>query len=97
MSLKWESFADENFKFKLNSWYGTSTFALEIHVARPCFLHAGIFYHALYNSMFVTVCYFHAAKIFSWICRDKGRGAWDSFPVKSSLIRPAKMFFPKNS
>ncbi len=58
MSLKWESFADESFKFKEISWYSTTTYALDIHVARPCL------FLLLNFSMFVTVCYLNTAEIF---------------------------------
>jgi hypothetical protein len=42
MSLKWESFANESFKFTYRSqdW----TYALDINVACPCHVHKGFFY-----------------------------------------------------
>jgi hypothetical protein len=42
MLLKWKSFADESIKFKKSNWVVTTTNALDIHVAKPCLVHAGI-------------------------------------------------------
>jgi hypothetical protein len=40
MALKWETFPDESIKYKLSSRYGTTTYALDIHVSRPCLIRA---------------------------------------------------------
>jgi hypothetical protein len=47
MSLKWESFPDESLKFNVegSSQYGTTTYALDIHVARLCLIRAGILFY----------------------------------------------------
>jgi hypothetical protein len=54
MELKWESFAEENFKYKWSGQYGTTSYALDIQVSRPCLARAGIFIILNY-SMFVTL------------------------------------------
>jgi hypothetical protein len=74
MSLKWDSFSEESFKFELNSGCSTTTFAMDIHVAKPCLVHAGIllfsatqycrYFTILCNSMFLIVCYLNAVEIF---------------------------------
>jgi hypothetical protein len=36
---------------------------MDIYVARPCLVHATVFYYPLHNSMFVTIRFFNAANL----------------------------------
>ncbi len=53
MWLKLESFADESFKFKQSSQYGTHTCAPDIHVVSPYLVNTSIYYFFLPNLFFI--------------------------------------------
>jgi hypothetical protein len=69
-----ESFADESFKFKYSSQYNNLHYALDIHVVRPCLVHAGTVFN---YSLQLNVCYcllLFATKVFSLGAEGGGGG-----------------------
>jgi hypothetical protein len=81
MTLKWESFPDESFKYNWSSKYGTKTYWI-----LKTFMYLG---HSLpelvfYYSLLLNFCDFNAAELFFLEPKRRGGGAaWASFMVNS--------------
>jgi hypothetical protein len=81
MALKWESFPDETLNVSGSSRYGTTTYAMDIHVSKPCLISADIFI-IRYSSMFANLLQHN----FSLGAEGMGGGegaVWASFTVNT--------------
>ncbi len=82
MALQFESFPDKSFKCKWSRQYGTTTYAMDIHVQ---YLGHALSAPEFYYSLLLNVCDVNANEIFHLELKGRGGGeaVWASFTLNT--------------